>query len=64
MLVGYRTYIVAFLMAVFGVLAVTDWNAFLNDPAAGFTAIFSGIIMAFLRSITMGPPGPLFPPKE
>ena len=54
---GYRTYIAAALMAVFGVLAMTDWVAFLNDPKAGLVALGSAIIMAVLRSITTTPPG-------
>jgi hypothetical protein len=29
---GYRTYVAAGLVALFGALAATDWIAFLNDP--------------------------------
>lgn len=54
---GYRTYVVSALMALFGVLAMTDWNAFLSDPKAGAVALGSAIIMAVLRSITTTPPG-------
>ncbi len=54
---GYRTYIAAVLMAVFGILAMYDWNTFLNDPKAGTVALVSAIIMAALRSITTTPPG-------
>lgn len=57
MLQGYRTYIVAALMATFSVLAMLDWNAFLNDPKAGFVGLVSAVIMAVLRSITTTPPG-------
>jgi hypothetical protein len=54
---GYRTYIIAFLQVAFGVLASTDWGNVLNDPKAGAVAIGSGILMAFMRSITTTPPG-------
>jgi hypothetical protein len=54
---GYRTYLVAGLTSVFGVLAMTDWAGFLNDPKAGAVAVGSGILMAVMRSITSTPPG-------
>jgi hypothetical protein len=57
MLTGYRTYVVAGLVATFGVLASTDWVSFMNDPKAGAVAIGSGILMAVMRSITSTPPG-------
>lgn len=49
---GYKTYLVAILMAVFGALAQTDWNTFLNDPKAGWAVIASAVIMAVMRAIT------------
>ena len=49
---GYRTYLAAALLALFGVLAQTDWVAFLADPKAGAVAIGSGVLMAIMRSIT------------
>lgn len=58
-MVGYRTYIVAVLMAVFGALAVVDWNSVLSDPASGWTLVISAVIMAVMRAITTTPPGPL-----
>lgn len=57
MLVGYRTYLVAVLMAVFGALAVVDWNAVLADPKAGWTLVASAVIMAVMRAVTTTPPG-------
>jgi hypothetical protein len=54
---GYRTYLVAGLTSVFGVLAMTDWTGFFNDPKAGAVALGSGILMAVMRSITNTPPG-------
>lgn len=56
-LVGYRTYIAAVLLAVFGVLAQTDWVSVLNDPKAGWVAVGSAVLMAVLRTITTTPPG-------
>ena len=59
MFTGYRTYIASVLLAVFGVLAATDWVSFLNDPKAGMVAVGSAVLMAVLRSITTTPPGKL-----
>jgi hypothetical protein len=53
---GYRTYIAAGLVALFGVLAQTDWISFLSNPKAGLVAIGSAILMAIMRSITTTPP--------
>ena len=50
-------------MALFGVLALVDWNAFIDNPQAGIVAIISGAVMAFFRSITTTPPGIPGPPK-
>jgi len=57
MLVGYRTYLVAVLMAVFGALAVADWNAILSNPESGWVALASAVVMAAMRAITSTPPG-------
>jgi hypothetical protein len=54
---GYRTYLAAILMAVFGALASTDWIAFLDDPKAGAVAVGSAILMAAMRALTTTPPG-------
>ena len=54
---GFRTYIAASLTAALGVLAMTDWVAFLNDPKAGAMTLGAGILMAVMRSITKTPPG-------
>lgn len=59
MLNGYRTYIAAALVAVFGALAATDWISFLDDPKAGAVAIASAILMALMRSLTKTPAGSL-----
>jgi len=54
---GYRTYVASGLLALFGVLASTDWVSFLSDPKAGVTALASAALMAVLRSVTTTPPG-------
>lgn len=54
---GYRTYVVAAITALFGVLATVDWNAFLNDPKAGASIVAMSLLMAIMRSITSTPPG-------
>ncbi len=54
---GYRTYMAAGLTSALGVLAMTDWVAFLNDPKAGAMTLGAGILMAVMRSITNTPPG-------
>lgn len=56
MLTGYRTYLVAVLTAVFGVLATTDWVSFFNDPKAGWSIVGMSVLMAVMRSITTTPP--------
>lgn len=56
-LVGYRTYLVAVLAAVFGALAIIDWNTVLTDPQAGWTAVIMAVLMAAMRAITSTPPG-------
>lgn len=57
MFTGYKTYIAAGLLAMFGVLASTDWVSFLNDPKAGAVALGSAVLMAVLRTVTTTPPG-------
>ena len=52
---GYKTYTAAVLVAIFGVLAQTDWISFLNNPTAGLVAIGSAILFAIMRAISNGP---------
>lgn len=54
---GYKTYIVSFMVAVFGILEMTDWYTFMDNPGAGAVALISAILMAFLRTVTVSPPG-------
>lgn len=56
-MIGYRTYIAAALVALFGLLAQTDWVSFLSNPKAGLVALGSAALMAVMRSITTTPPG-------
>ena len=54
---GYRTFIASSLVAAFGVLATTDWVAFLDNPTIlGASIIVAGVIMAVLRADTNTPP--------
>lgn len=57
MFTGYKTYIASALVAIFGVLAMTDWVSFLSNPAAGITALVTALIFAVMRAITNGPGG-------
>jgi hypothetical protein len=59
MMTGYRTYLAAILVAIFGALASTDWIAFLNDPKAGAVAVGSAMLMAVMRAFTSTPAGRL-----
>lgn len=61
---GFRTYIIAVIVAIFGVLEMTDWSSFLDNPKAGAVALGSAILMAILRSITTTPPGVSTPPTD
>jgi hypothetical protein len=54
---GYRTYLVAGLVATFGALAAVDWVTVFNDPKAGVALVGSAVLMAVMRSITSTPPG-------
>lgn len=53
---GYRTYLVSALVAVFGVLEMTNWNAILDSPKAGAVALALAVLMAIMRSITSTAP--------
>ena len=52
MLNGYKTYLVAAMTAMFGVLAGTDWVHFMNDPKAGWAVLGMSLLMAVMRAIT------------
>ncbi len=54
---GFRTYIAAALVALGGLIAQTDWIAFLANPKAGLVALGSGALMAIMRTMTTTPPG-------
>lgn len=52
---GWKTYIAAALLALGGVIATTDWVAFLSNPKAGAVALGSALLMAVMRKLTSGP---------
>jgi hypothetical protein len=54
---GYRTYIAAALVSLGGIIAQTDWIAFMANPKAGLVALGSGMLMAVMRSVTTTAPG-------
>ena len=54
---GYRTYVASGLVALGGLVAQTDWVAFMANPQAGAVALGSAALMAVLRSVTTTPPG-------
>lgn len=57
MLTGFKTYIAAALVAVFGVLQAVDWVTFIGNPKAGLQTIAVAVLMAIMRSVTNTPPG-------
>lgn len=57
MLTGYKTYIAAALVALFGVLQAVDWVAFIGNPKAGLQTVGVAILMAIMRSVTNTPSG-------
>lgn len=60
MLKGYRTYVVAMIVALIGFLAELSpekWNALIDDPSGGIGMILSGAVMAIMRAVTTTPPG-------
>jgi hypothetical protein len=59
---GYRTFMVSLMVAIFGILQMTNWDAFFADPKAGAVALASAIIMAVMRLFTTTPPGQATPP--
>lgn len=58
MLTGYKTAIVATLIAVFGALQGLDWvNLITNPQIAGWVATGIGVVMFILRAMTKTPLG-------
>ena len=45
------------LAALFGALAVIDWNPLIQNKGAGWTAIAISVVMAVLRTVTTTAPG-------
>ena len=53
---GWKTYLAAALVALGGIIAQTDWIAFLANPKAGLVALGTASLMAVMRKLTNGPP--------
>ena len=50
---GYKTYLASALLALFGVLAQTDWVSLVNHPnSAAYVALGSAALMAIMRAWT------------
>lgn len=49
---GWKTYAVAVIQVVVGVLSTTNWVSFLDNPQAGLVAIGSGLMFAAMRYVT------------
>lgn len=54
---GWKTYLASALGALFGALAVIDWNPLIQNNGAGWTALAMSVIMAVLRTVTTTAPG-------
>ena len=55
MLTGWKTFIAALLIAIFGALESFDYTAFLNAENAGYVTTGIAIVMMILRSVTNSP---------
>ncbi len=49
---GRKTYLVALLTLVFGVLAEADWMKVIDDPKGGLGLIAGSLLMALMRLVT------------
>lgn len=49
---GKKTYVVAVLTLLVGVLAETDWVRFVDDPKGGLGLIAGALVMGVMRWIT------------
>lgn len=55
MLKGFKTFIVALLLAIFGALESFDFTQFLNEEVSGYVVLGVSVIMMVLRAITGTP---------
>jgi hypothetical protein len=56
MLSGYKTFLTALAITIFGALEALDFTQFLNAETAGIVTTVIGVIMAALRFVTKTPP--------
>ncbi len=52
---GFKTFIIALLIAIFGALEVFDFTTFLTVDNAGYVTAGIGIVMFILRALTKTP---------
>ena len=57
MLKGWKTFIVAALVALAGVAQQADWVSLIGPANAGYVLTGVGILMAILRFVTSTPAG-------
>ena len=55
MLKGWKTFIVALAVAVFGALESFDFTQFLDQDIAGYVVTGIGVVMFVLRALTSTP---------
>lgn len=55
MIKGFKTFLFALLLTVFGALESFDFTSYLTEENAGYAAAGVGIVVFILRSITSTP---------
>lgn len=55
MITGWKTFLSALLVAVFGALEVFDFTQFLTDQNSGYAAMGIAVVMMVLRKLTKTP---------
>lgn len=55
MLTGYKTFLTALGVAVFGALETFDFTNYLNEQNAGIAALAVSVLMMVLRAVTKTP---------
>lgn len=55
MLNGYKTFVAALAITIFGALEAFDFTQFLNADTAGYVTTGLGIVMFILRALTSTP---------
>lgn len=56
---GYRTYFIAFVLGLIGVIEQTPWSDLIPAPYKQWALVAVPILFFILRRVTTTPPGPL-----